>query len=73
MIAGTVTQSETQESAVVQYGSSNQAFYADFGIHYEWGATGQDVYKRQSDNTPVRALDKILESGRLKDVYDRCA
>lgn len=26
-----------------------------------------------SDNTPVRALDKILESGRLKDVYDRCA
>ena len=21
-----------------------------------------------SDNTPVRALDKILESGRLKDV-----
>ena len=34
MIAGTVTQSETHES-------SKQAFYADFGIHYEWGATGQ--------------------------------
>lgn len=41
MIAGTVTQSETQESAVVKYESSKQAFYADFGIHYEWGATGQ--------------------------------
>ena len=36
MIAGTVTQSETQESAVVKYESSKQAFYADFGIHYEW-------------------------------------
>ena len=35
MIAGTVTQSETQESAVVKYESSKQAFYADFGIHYE--------------------------------------
>ncbi len=41
MIAGTVTQSETQESAVVKYESSKQVFYADFGIHYEWGATGQ--------------------------------
>ncbi|MCS2442856.1 hypothetical protein NXX09_22575 [Bacteroides uniformis] len=41
MIAGTVTQSETQESAVVKYESSKRAFYADFGIHYEWGATGQ--------------------------------
>lgn len=41
MIAGTVTQSETQESAVVKYESSKRTFYADFGIHYEWGATGQ--------------------------------
>lgn len=41
MIVGTVTQSETQESAIVKYESSKRAFYADFGIHYEWGATGQ--------------------------------
>ena len=36
MIMGTVTQSETQESAVVECQSSKRAFYADFGLHYEF-------------------------------------
>lgn len=44
MIAGTVTQSETQESAVVKYESSKRAFYADFGVHYEFAATGQRTW-----------------------------
>lgn len=41
MILGTVTQSETQEGAVVEYQSFKRAFYADFGLHYEFPATGQ--------------------------------
>lgn len=35
MILGTVTQSETQEGATVQYESSKRAFYFDAGLHYE--------------------------------------
>lgn len=38
MILGTVTQSETQESATVCYESSKRAFYADFGLHYRFGS-----------------------------------
>ena len=36
MILGTVTQSESQESATVEYESAKWAFYADFGLHYEF-------------------------------------
>ena len=39
IILGTVTQSETQESAIVEYESSKRAFYADFGVHYEFNTT----------------------------------
>lgn len=39
MILGTVTQSETQESAVVEYESSQKAFYADLGLHYEFNTS----------------------------------
>lgn len=35
MVLGTATQSETQESAVVQYESTKKAFYTDLGIYYE--------------------------------------
>lgn len=41
MILGTVTQSETQESAVVEYESTKRAFYADLGLHYEFLSAGQ--------------------------------
>lgn len=41
MILGTVTQSETQESAVVEYESTKRAFYADLGLHYEFRTAGQ--------------------------------
>ena len=41
MIVGTVTQSETQEKAIVKYESSKRAFYADFGIHYEFNMAGR--------------------------------
>ena len=41
MIMGTVTQSEKQESALVEYESSKRAFYADFGIHYEFNPAGR--------------------------------
>jgi len=44
MILGTVTQSETQESAIVKYESSKRAFYADFGVHYEFNATGRQKW-----------------------------
>lgn len=40
MIMGNVTQSETQESAIVKYESYKRAFYADFGVHYECNTTG---------------------------------
>lgn len=43
MILGTVTQSETQESAIVEYESSKRAFYVDFGAHYEF-ATGKQTW-----------------------------
>ena len=35
-IRGEVMQSETQESATVKYSSKKRAFYAEFGMHYEW-------------------------------------
>ena len=35
-IRGEVIQSETQESATVEYSSKKRAFYAEFGMHYEW-------------------------------------
>lgn len=35
MVRGTVTQSETQESAVVQYESLKRAFHAEAGLYYE--------------------------------------
>lgn len=35
MVRGTVTQSETQESAVVQYESVKRAFHAEAGLYYE--------------------------------------
>lgn len=44
IILGTVTQSETQESAIVEYESSKHAFYADFGIHYEFNTTGSQKW-----------------------------
>ena len=44
IILGTVTQSETQESAIVEYESSKRAFYADFGIHYEFNTTGSQKW-----------------------------
>lgn len=37
-VSGTVTQSETQEKATVQYESSKKALYADLGIYYELSA-----------------------------------
>ncbi len=36
MVFGTTTQSETQEGAVVEYETSNKAFYIDFGVHYSF-------------------------------------
>ena len=36
MILGTITQSETQESATVEYESKKRAFYADFGLYYDF-------------------------------------
>ena len=44
IILGTVTQSETQESAIVEYESSKRAFYADFGVHYEFNTTGSQKW-----------------------------
>ena len=44
IILGTVTQSETQESAIVEYESSKRAFYADFGVHYEFNTTGRQKW-----------------------------
>ena len=44
IILGTVTQSETQESAIVEYESSKRAFYADFGIHYEFNTTSSQKW-----------------------------
>lgn len=41
IITGTVKQSETQEKAFVEYESSKRAFYADFGLHYEFNTTGR--------------------------------
>lgn len=41
MILGTVTQSETQEGAIVEYESSKRAFYTDFGLHYEFNTAGR--------------------------------
>ena len=39
MVMGNVTQSETQESAIVSYKSSKRAFYFDLGLHYHFGNT----------------------------------
>ncbi len=39
MITGTVKQSETQEKAIVAYESAKRAFYADFGLHYQFNTT----------------------------------
>lgn len=36
MILGTIIQSETQESATVEYESKKRAFYTDFGLYYEF-------------------------------------
>lgn len=44
IILGTATQSETQESAIVEYESSKRAFYADFGVHYEFNTTGSQKW-----------------------------
>ena len=44
MILGTVTQSESQESAVVKYKSFKRSFYADFGLHYEFNTTGRQKW-----------------------------
>lgn len=41
IITGTVKQSETQEKALVEYESSKRAFYADFGLHYEFNTAGR--------------------------------
>lgn len=41
IITGTVKQSETQEKAIVEYESSKRAFYADFGLHYEFNTAGK--------------------------------
>ena len=41
IITGTVKQSETQENALVEYESSKRAFYADFGLHYEFNTAGR--------------------------------
>ncbi|MDO4163682.1 MAG: hypothetical protein Q4D56_04755 [Bacteroides sp.] len=35
MVVGKTTQSETQESAIVEYSSKQRAFYMDLGLHYE--------------------------------------
>lgn len=40
MVRGKITQSETQEGAVVEYESSKRAFYADLGLHYEYAPSG---------------------------------
>ncbi|MDE8697933.1 hypothetical protein PZH42_28265, partial [Bacteroides cellulosilyticus] len=37
-------QSETQESAIVEYESSKRAFYADYGVHYEFNTTGRQKW-----------------------------
>ena len=36
MILGNVTQSETQESAIVEYESKKRAFHAEVGLHYDF-------------------------------------
>lgn len=36
MVLGTVTQSETQESATVEYESKKRAFHAELGLHYDF-------------------------------------
>lgn len=41
IITGTIKQSETQEKALVEYESSKRAFYADFGLHYEFNTAGR--------------------------------
>lgn len=41
IITGTIKQSETQEKAQVEYESSKRAFYADFGLHYEFNTAGR--------------------------------
>lgn len=41
IITGTVKQSETQEKALVEYESNKRAFYADFGLHYEFNTAGR--------------------------------
>ncbi|MCD8310287.1 MAG: hypothetical protein LUB83_03620 [Prevotellaceae bacterium] len=44
MIFGTITQSETQESAVVKYQNANRAVYGDVGVHYEFYSAGQNHF-----------------------------
>lgn len=41
MIFGKTTESETQEGAIVTYESSKRAFYADFGVYYDFKKTGR--------------------------------
>lgn len=41
IITGTIKQSETQEKALVEYESGKRAFYADFGLHYEFNTAGR--------------------------------
>lgn len=41
MVLGTVTQSETQESATVEYESKKRAFYVDLGVHYDFNPQGE--------------------------------
>lgn len=44
IILGAVTQSETQEKAIVKYKSSKRAFYTDFGVHYESNTAGRQKW-----------------------------
>ncbi|MCD8293601.1 MAG: hypothetical protein LUC23_07575 [Prevotellaceae bacterium] len=44
VLLGTITQSETQESAVVKYENSNHTFYGDIGVHYEFFSTQQEHF-----------------------------
>ncbi|ADV42748.1 MAG: hypothetical protein SPH57_14130 [Bacteroides helcogenes] len=71
MITGTVTQSETQENAVVEYESFKRAFYADFGLHYEFsagkrkwtaGAVFAPSFKIHHDNTLTYSNSSTSES-----------
>ena len=72
MVRGKITQSETQEGAVVEYESSKRAFYADLGLHYEYapsggGPDGQLVsflHLRSPLHMTIRSLIQTLQQAR---------